>query len=97
MMSFAARSCSITAVIASGVTALMASTAALASDKSIALIVDASGNMRSKLASGQRRIEAAQIAVSKLVSGLPSTTRLALRAYGHQSVTAKKIAWTPSC
>jgi hypothetical protein len=72
------------------VTALTASTNASANDKSIALILDASGSMRAKLASGERRIDAAKAAVTKLISGLPSTTRLALRAYGHQSVTAKK-------
>ena len=58
--------------------------------KSVALIIDASGSMRSKLPSGQRRIKAAKAAVSKLVGKLPGDMRLALRAYGHQSPTKAK-------
>ena len=90
MNTFSAPWRSTVAAILSCVVALTVSTTGLAGDKSIALIVDASGSMRSKLANGQRRIEAAKTAVSRLISGLPSTTRLALRAYGHQSVTAKR-------
>lgn len=65
-------------------------TPATAADKSVALIIDASGSMRAKLKTGQRRIAAAKEAVASVVETLPSTTRLALRAYGHQSKTKKK-------
>lgn len=79
-----------TAVVATAVTVFVPSAQVSANDKSVALIVDASGSMRAKLASGRSRISAAKDAVSKLITGLPETTRLALRAYGHQSHTSKK-------
>lgn len=60
------------------------------SGKSVALIIDASGSMKAKLASGQTRIDAAKDAVETLVGGLPGDLRLALRAYGHQSPTKAK-------
>jgi hypothetical protein len=60
------------------------------SGRSVALVLDASGSMNAKLADGQTRIDAAKKAVSDLVSRLDSNTRLALRAYGHQSPTQKK-------
>jgi hypothetical protein len=59
-------------------------------NRSIALILDASGSMKAALPGGQARIDAAKDAIAKLVSGLPDGTRLALRAYGHQSPTKAK-------
>lgn len=59
-------------------------------ERSVALILDASGSMRAKLASGVTRIDAAKDAVEGLVEGLPDGVRLALRAYGHQSHRRKK-------
>ena len=56
-------------------------------DRSIALIIDASGSMKARLGSGQARIDAAKDAVETLVKGLPDQQRLALWAYGHQSPT----------
>jgi hypothetical protein len=58
--------------------------------RSVALVLDASGSMNAKLADGQTRIDAAKKAVIDLVSRLESNTRIALRAYGHQSPTQKK-------
>ena len=58
--------------------------------RSVALIIDASGSMRSKLPGGQRRIKAAKKAVANLVGKLPDNLRLALRGYGHQSPTKAK-------
>jgi len=58
--------------------------------RSIALVLDASGSMNAKLADGTTRIEAAKSAVADLVGRLPGDTRLALRAYGHQSPTQQK-------
>ena len=58
--------------------------------RSVALVLDASGSMNAKLADGQTRIDAAKKAVIDLVSRLDSNTRIALRAYGHQSPTQKK-------
>lgn len=57
---------------------------------SVALVVDASGSMNAKLPDGQTRIDAAKKAVTDLVSRMGGTTRLALRAYGHQSPTQNK-------
>ena len=56
-------------------------------DRSIALIVDASGSMKARLASGQTRMDAAKDAVETLLKGLPDRQRLGLWAYGHQSPT----------
>jgi hypothetical protein len=67
--------------------ALPYAAAADSPERSVALIIDASGSMTAKLPSGQTRIDAAKDAVEKLVGGLPGTLRLALRAYGHQSPT----------
>jgi len=58
--------------------------------KSVALILDASGSMRSKLPNGQSRINAAKKAVTSLVEKLDGDIRVAFRAYGHQSPTKKK-------
>lgn len=57
--------------------------------QSIALILDASGSMNARLPEGQTRIQAAKAAVSEIVGKLPEDVRLSLRAYGHQSPTAK--------
>ena len=57
---------------------------------SISLVLDASGSMNAKLPDGQTRIDAAKKAVTDLVSRMDGNTRLALRAYGHQSPTQKK-------
>lgn len=59
-------------------------------DRTIALILDSSGSMKAALPDGQTRMEAAKAAVAEFVSTLPPDTRLAFRAYGHQSPTSKK-------
>jgi Mg-chelatase subunit ChlD len=53
-------------------------------------VLDASGSMNARLPDGVTRIEAAKAAVADLVGKLPGGTRLALRAYGHQSPTQAK-------
>lgn len=68
----------------------MPATAQAESGKSVALIIDASGSMRAKLKTGQRRIDAAKSAVEKLVGDLPGGIRMSLRAYGHQFPTRAK-------
>jgi hypothetical protein len=55
--------------------------------RSIALILDASGSMNAKLASGGTRIDAAKAAVTAFVSKLDSSLRIGYRVYGHQSPT----------
>src|SRR3990172_1470404 len=58
--------------------------------RSIALILDASGSMNAKLATGGTRIEAAKTAVAAFVAKLDPNVRLAYRVYGHQSPTKDK-------
>jgi hypothetical protein len=71
--------------------AVFAASPALAQNaSSIALVVDASGSMNARLPDGQTRIDAAKKAVVDLVSRTEGNTRLALRAYGHQSPTQRK-------
>ena len=59
-------------------------------DRSIALILDASGSMNGKLADGAVKIDAAKSAVSEVIAKLPADARLSFRAYGHQSDRSKK-------
>ena len=70
--------------------AVLSASAAHAGDRSVALVLDASGSMKAALPDGQTRIDAAKAAVSQLVTTLAPETRLSFRAYGHQSPTAKK-------
>jgi von Willebrand factor type A domain len=63
---------------------------AVGADRSIALILDASGSMNAKLPDGTPRIAAAKQAVRTLVTKLPDDIRLSFRAYGHQSHRTKK-------
>ncbi len=71
--------------------AMFAATPALSQGaRSVSLVIDASGSMNAKLPDGQTRIDAAKKAVADLVSQMDPGTRLALRAYGHQSPTQKK-------
>jgi hypothetical protein len=59
-------------------------------ERSVALVLDASGSMKALLPDGASRMDAAKAAVAQLVPTLPAGTRLSLRAYGHQSPTQKK-------
>src|SRR5918996_4569634 len=59
-------------------------------DSSIALILDASGSMNARLPDGTSRMDAAKSAVEELVNSLAADTRLAFRAYGHQSPRQSK-------
>jgi hypothetical protein len=74
------------------ITAFIASLDAATAEtgRSVALVLDASGSMNAKLHDGTTRIDAAKAAVASLVDKLPGDTRLALRAYGHQSPTQAK-------
>jgi Ca-activated chloride channel homolog len=82
-------------------TAMFAATPALPqAANSVAVVLDASGSMNARLPDGQTRIDAAKKAVADLVSRMDGNTRLALRAYGHQSPTLKRdckdTAWLVS-
>jgi hypothetical protein len=70
---------------------MIAASPALPHDaRSVSLVLDASGSMTAKLPDGQTRIDAAKKAVVDLVGRMDGTTRLALRAYGHQSPANQK-------
>lgn len=58
--------------------------------RSILVVLDASGSMNAKLPDDGTRMDAAKSAVVDLIGKLPADTRLALRAYGHQSPPGKK-------
>jgi len=61
-----------------------------AEPRNVQLILDASGSMNGKLASGERKIDAAKQAVRKLVGQMPGELSLSFRAYGHQHHRSKK-------
>jgi Ca-activated chloride channel family protein len=59
-------------------------------NRSVVLVLDASGSMNAKLPSGQTRVDAAKAAVADLAREMDGETRLSLWAYGHQSPTQRK-------
>ncbi len=59
-------------------------------DRSVLLILDASGSMNAKLPNGEPRIAVAQRAVKGVASFIPSQTQLSLRMYGAQSAASQK-------
>ena len=75
---------------------LIPATALAQDSRSIALILDASGSMNARLASGGTRMEAAKAAVGAFLGNLDPTTRLSYRVYGHQSPTRAKNCKTRS-
>src|SRR4051812_44672541 len=59
-------------------------------DRSVLLIMDASGSMNAKLPNGETRIAVAQRAVKGVASFVPAQNQLALRMYGAQSAAREK-------
>ncbi len=59
------------------------------SERTLELILDASGSMNARLAGGATRIAAAREAVATIAGKLPADLRIALRVYGHQSPREK--------
>lgn len=78
------QSCLLATLVSLGLPGHIAAAAA-ADSRAVALVLDASGSMKETLPDGVTRMNAAKLAVAKLVGTLPSDTRLAFRAYGHQS------------
>ena len=78
-----------TLIVCLGFAAVAASAAPSFAEQSIALVLDASGSMVSRLPEGRTRIEAAKAAVGEIVGKLPPDVQLSLRAYGHQSPAVK--------
>ena len=59
-------------------------------DRSILLILDASGSMNAKLPNGETRIAVAQRAIKGVAGFIPAQTQLSLRMYGAQSPASQK-------
>ncbi|MEA2984246.1 MAG: Ca-activated chloride channel, partial [Alphaproteobacteria bacterium] len=74
---------------------LMVSSPALAqtcntADRSVLLILDASGSMNAKLPNGETRIAVAQRAVKGVAGFVPAQAQLSLRMYGAESPASRK-------
>jgi len=63
---------------------------ASAADRSVELILDASGSMNGRLSNGETKIKAAKAAVAAMTRDFPADVDLSFRAYGHQSPRRKK-------
>ncbi|MEM1307865.1 MAG: VWA domain-containing protein, partial [Pseudomonadota bacterium] len=61
------------------------STASAQADRSVEIVLDVSSSMAKRLPNGTAKISAAREGMTTFVRNLPVGTRLALRAYGHQS------------
>src|SRR3954451_17519580 len=59
-------------------------------DRSVLLILDASGSMNAKLPNGETRIAVAQRAIKGVAGFVPGQVQLSLRMYGAQSAAAQK-------
>jgi hypothetical protein len=59
-------------------------------DRSVLLVLDASGSMSQRMPDGRSRLEAAKFAAADVLSKLPLDTRVGLRVYGHQAKTADR-------
>jgi hypothetical protein len=59
-------------------------------DRSVLLILDASGSMNAKLPNGETRIAVAQRAVKGVAGFVPAQAQLSLRMYGAQSPASQK-------
>jgi hypothetical protein len=59
-------------------------------DRSVLLVMDASGSMNAKLPNGETRIAVAQRAIKGTASLVPGTAKLSLRLYGAQSPARSK-------
>jgi hypothetical protein len=59
-------------------------------DRSVQLILDASGSMNAKLPSGETRIAVAQRAIKGVAGFIPAQAQLSLRMYGAQSPSSQK-------
>jgi Ca-activated chloride channel family protein len=77
MLSWVARIC------IAGLASLVLATAALA-ESNVLFVFDASGSMKTKLASGETRLASAKKAMAKALEEVPSEVRIGLMLYGHR-------------
>jgi hypothetical protein len=81
----------LTAVTALLIAVAGASPAALAQkERTVLMVLDASGSMVQKLPDGATRMDAAKAAVVDALGKVADTQRIGLRVYGHQSPTSAK-------
>lgn len=59
-------------------------------DRSILLVLDASGSMNARLPNGESRMAVAQRAIKGVAGFVPAQTQLSLRMYGAQSAASQK-------
>ena len=59
-------------------------------DRSVLLILDASGSMNAKLPNGETRMAVAQRAIKGVAGFIPAQAQLSLRLYGAQSAASRK-------
>jgi hypothetical protein len=59
-------------------------------DRSVLLVLDASGSMNAKLPNGETRIAVAQRAIKGVAGFIPAQAQLSLRMYGAQSAASQK-------
>src|SRR2546430_14233175 len=59
-------------------------------DRSVLLILDASGSMNAKLPNGETRMAVAQRAIKGVAGLVPAQAQLSLRLYGAQSPASQK-------
>ena len=59
-------------------------------ERSVLLILDASGSMNAKLPNGETRIAVAQRAIKGVAGFVPAQSQLSLRMYGAQSPASRK-------
>lgn len=77
-------------VFAAAALLLAALTVPAAAERSVLLVLDASGSMVERLPDGRTRFAAAQAAVGDMLGALGTDTRIGLRVYGHQSKASEK-------
>src|SRR5215210_7016187 len=59
-------------------------------DRSVLLILDASGSMNARLPNGETRIEVAKRAIKGVAGFVPAQAQISLRMYGAQSAARQK-------
>lgn len=69
--------------------ALAAATTPALAERSVALVLDASGSMNGRLPDKTAKIDAAKAAVGQFVAAIGDDVRLSFRAYGHQKHRSK--------
>jgi von Willebrand factor type A domain len=81
---------SLPTLLAAITAATLAGTSFAHADRSVLMVLDASGSMTQRLADGQSRMDAAKAAVEAAVAKMGDAQRVGLRVYGHTSSTSAR-------